>query len=302
MGDYSDRASLARLLGAPPGYVGHERASSTGLVDRLRRKPHALVVFEDFDLAHPEVQEILARLAEEGTLQDSSNRTASLRSAVLVYTLSPQASARFAAGATSATGPSTPASIHTQTPQGQEASLQASERAGGEDTQAGQAITNDSGSVSRVGQSTSGAGGRVSAEAAGASQSSQRRGAQSQVLATLATHVDAVVPFEPLGDHAVAAVLDSHIDSACAHLAQSTARSPLGQVHLVVDPSARAYLTQQAQHASQGAGALHGLLRRHVLGPVAEMLVSAPVSERARTLIAVQDTDKGGLRLTMHES
>eukprot|EP00983_Pelagomonas_calceolata_P072890 1151913-Pelagomonas_calceolata.AAC.15 len=54
MSEYTDRASLARLLGAPPGYVGYGKASGT-LVDAVRRRPHCVLVLEDVDRAHPEV-------------------------------------------------------------------------------------------------------------------------------------------------------------------------------------------------------------------------------------------------------
>ncbi len=83
---------MSRLLGAPPGYLGHDRTTGT-LVDALRRRPASLLALQDFDRAHPEVQAVLAGLASEGRLQDAAGRTASLAQAIIVYMPSSAAAA-----------------------------------------------------------------------------------------------------------------------------------------------------------------------------------------------------------------
>ncbi|GAX77336.1 hypothetical protein CEUSTIGMA_g4782.t1 [Chlamydomonas eustigma] len=86
MSEYAERSSISRLIGAPPGYIGHGRGGL--LTSALRLRPGQVVVFEDVDKAHPEVVEILQKVVEEGQLTDSDGKTASFRNAVVIFSLS----------------------------------------------------------------------------------------------------------------------------------------------------------------------------------------------------------------------
>lgn len=84
MSDYQESHSLSRLIGSPPGYVGYEDEDI--LVTPLRRRPSSVVVLEDFDQAHPRIQERLLRLLEEGEITDTRGHRADATNAIFVLT------------------------------------------------------------------------------------------------------------------------------------------------------------------------------------------------------------------------
>ncbi len=86
MSDYQEAHALSRLIGSPPGYVGYEDVDM--LVTPLRRRPSSVVLLEDFDAAHPRIQERLLRFIEEGELADTRGHRADATNAVFVLTLS----------------------------------------------------------------------------------------------------------------------------------------------------------------------------------------------------------------------
>jgi ATP-dependent Clp protease ATP-binding subunit ClpA len=75
---------VARLIGAPPGYVGHEEGGK--LTEAVRRRPHALVLLDELEKAHPDVAGILLQIMEEGCLTDSTGRRVSFRNTIVVMT------------------------------------------------------------------------------------------------------------------------------------------------------------------------------------------------------------------------
>lgn len=84
MSDYQESHSLSRLIGSPPGYVGYEDEDI--LVTPLRRRPSSVVLLEDFDQAHPRIQERLLRLIEEGEISDTRGHRAEATNAIFVLT------------------------------------------------------------------------------------------------------------------------------------------------------------------------------------------------------------------------
>jgi ATP-dependent Clp protease ATP-binding subunit ClpC len=84
MSEYSEPHTVARLTGAPPGYVGHEEGGQ--LTEALRRRPHAVVLLDEIEKAHPEVLPVLLQVLDEGRLTDSLGRTVTFRHAVLLMT------------------------------------------------------------------------------------------------------------------------------------------------------------------------------------------------------------------------
>jgi ATP-dependent Clp protease ATP-binding subunit ClpC len=79
-----ERHSVARLVGAPPGYVGYEDAGQ--LTETVRRRPFSIVVFDEIEKAHPETFNMLLQIMEEGTLSDAKGRKVDFRNAILVLT------------------------------------------------------------------------------------------------------------------------------------------------------------------------------------------------------------------------
>jgi ATP-dependent Clp protease ATP-binding subunit ClpB len=84
MTEYQERNAVARLIGAPPGYVGFEEGGQ--LTEAVRRRPYALVLFDEVEKAHPEVFNALLQVLENGRLTDGRGRTTDLRNTVIILT------------------------------------------------------------------------------------------------------------------------------------------------------------------------------------------------------------------------
>jgi ATP-dependent Clp protease ATP-binding subunit ClpB len=84
MSEYMEKHSVARMIGAPPGYVGYDEGGQ--LTEQLRRKPYSVVLFDEIEKAHPDVFNALLQILEDGRLTDGQGRTVSFRNAVVVMT------------------------------------------------------------------------------------------------------------------------------------------------------------------------------------------------------------------------
>ena len=84
MSEFMEKHTVARLLGAPPGYVGYEEGGK--LTEAVRRRPYCLVLLDEIEKAHPDVSGILLQIMEEGVLTDSTGRRVSFRNAIVVMT------------------------------------------------------------------------------------------------------------------------------------------------------------------------------------------------------------------------
>ncbi len=84
MTEFMEKQSVARLIGAPPGYVGYEEGGK--LTEAVRRRPYCLVLLDELEKAHPDVSGILLQIMEEGVLTDSTGRRVSFRNAIVVMT------------------------------------------------------------------------------------------------------------------------------------------------------------------------------------------------------------------------
>ena len=84
MSEYMEKHSVARLIGAPPGYVGFEDGGQ--LTEAVRRRPHAVVLLDEIEKAHPEVFNLLLQLLDDGRLTDAKGRTVDFRNAVVIMT------------------------------------------------------------------------------------------------------------------------------------------------------------------------------------------------------------------------
>ena len=84
MSEFMEKHSVARLIGAPPGYVGYEEGGY--LTEAIRRKPYSVVLLDEVEKAHPDVFNILLQVLEDGRLTDSQGRTVDFRNTVIVMT------------------------------------------------------------------------------------------------------------------------------------------------------------------------------------------------------------------------
>ncbi|MFF2787534.1 ATP-dependent chaperone ClpB [Streptomyces sp. NPDC058049] len=84
MSEYGEKHSVARLVGAPPGYVGYEEGGQ--LTEAVRRRPYSVVLLDEVEKAHPEVFDVLLQVLDDGRLTDGQGRTVDFRNAILILT------------------------------------------------------------------------------------------------------------------------------------------------------------------------------------------------------------------------
>ena len=84
MSEYSEKHSVARLVGAPPGYVGYEEGGQ--LTEAVRRRPYSVVLLDEVEKAHPEVFDILLQVLDDGRMTDGQGRTVDFRNVILILT------------------------------------------------------------------------------------------------------------------------------------------------------------------------------------------------------------------------
>ena len=84
MSEFMESHSTAKIIGAPPGYVGYEEQG--GLTEKVRRKPYSLILFDEIEKAHPDVLNLLLQILEDGILTDSHGRTVDFKNTVIIMT------------------------------------------------------------------------------------------------------------------------------------------------------------------------------------------------------------------------
>jgi len=84
MGEYQEKHTVARLIGAPPGYVGYDEGGQ--LTEAVRRRPYAVVLLDEIEKAHPDVFNVLLQVLDDGRLTDGQGRTVNFTNAVLIMT------------------------------------------------------------------------------------------------------------------------------------------------------------------------------------------------------------------------
>ncbi|MBT3294418.1 MAG: ATP-dependent Clp protease ATP-binding subunit [Verrucomicrobia bacterium] len=84
MSEYMEKFTVSRLIGSPPGYVGHEEGGQ--LTEKVRRRPYSVVLFDEVEKAHPDVMHMLLQILEEGTLTDSLGRHVDFRNTLVILT------------------------------------------------------------------------------------------------------------------------------------------------------------------------------------------------------------------------
>ena len=97
MSEYMERHTVSRLIGSPPGYVGHDEGGQ--LTEKVRRKPYSVVLFDEIEKAHEDVCNVLLQILDDGRITDSQGRTVDFKNTVIVMTSNIGAKALTAAGA-----------------------------------------------------------------------------------------------------------------------------------------------------------------------------------------------------------
>ncbi|MGM9624773.1 MAG: AAA family ATPase, partial [Eubacteriales bacterium] len=84
MSEYMEKYSVSRLIGAPPGYVGYDEGGQ--LTEAVRRKPYAVVLFDEVEKAHPDVFNVLLQVLDDGRITDSQGRTVDFKNTIIILT------------------------------------------------------------------------------------------------------------------------------------------------------------------------------------------------------------------------
>src|SRR3989454_4786428 len=84
MSEYMEKHAVARLIGAPPGYVGHDEGGQ--LTEPVRRRPYSIILFDEIEKAHPDVWNVLLQVLDDGRLTDSQGRTVDFTNTVIILT------------------------------------------------------------------------------------------------------------------------------------------------------------------------------------------------------------------------
>ena len=84
MSEYQEKHNVARLIGAPPGYVGFEEGGQ--LTEKVRRRPYAVILFDEIEKAHPDIFNVLLQVLDDGRLTDGQGRTVDFRNTIVIMT------------------------------------------------------------------------------------------------------------------------------------------------------------------------------------------------------------------------
>ncbi len=84
MSEYMEAHSISKMIGSPPGYIGHDEAG--GLTEKVRKSPYSVVLFDEVEKAHPDIMNILLQILEDGRLTDSQGRTIDFKNTVIIMT------------------------------------------------------------------------------------------------------------------------------------------------------------------------------------------------------------------------
>jgi ATP-dependent Clp protease ATP-binding subunit ClpE len=84
MSEYMEKHSVSKIIGAPPGYIGHDEAGQ--LTERVRRNPYSIILLDEIEKAHPDVQNMFLQIMEDGHLTDSQGRKVSFKDTVIIMT------------------------------------------------------------------------------------------------------------------------------------------------------------------------------------------------------------------------
>ena len=93
MSEYMEKHSVARMIGAPPGYVGYEEGGQ--LTEQVRRRPYSVVLLDEIEKAHPDVFNVLLQILDDGRLTDGKGRRVDFRNAVIIMTSNAGSTAIF---------------------------------------------------------------------------------------------------------------------------------------------------------------------------------------------------------------
>ncbi len=84
MSEYMEAHSIAKFIGSPPGYVGHEEGGQ--LTEKIRRRPYSVILFDEIEKAHPDIFNAMLQILDDGRLTDAKGRTVNFKNTIIIMT------------------------------------------------------------------------------------------------------------------------------------------------------------------------------------------------------------------------
>jgi ATP-dependent Clp protease ATP-binding subunit ClpA len=221
MSEYMERHTVSRLIGAPPGYVGFDQGGL--LTDAVTKHPHAVVLLDEIEKAHPDVFNLLLQVMDHGTLTDNNGRKADFRHVILIMTTN--------AGAENVSRRSIGFTEQDHTTD----SLEAINR---------------------------------------------------QFTPEFRNRLDAIVPFEPLGQDIILTVVDKFLMELQGQLDEK-------KVQLDVDQDARLWLVNKGYDPTMGARPMARVIQEHIKKPLADMVLFGALKDGGVATVSVNPEGTG---------
>ena len=267
MSEYSEKHTVSRLIGAAPGYIGFENAGQ--LTEAVRRKPFSVVLFDEFEKAHPSVSNILLQILDEGTLTDSQGRKVDFKNTIVsmypILFLSPSASLVSGRKLTA--------------------------------SRTSQIIL-----TSNIGSDILSEGGATQADGSVTETTKEAVLARVQSLyqPELINRLDEQIIFNSLSPEAVRDIVTLRIGEVQKTLNHS-ASAPDRQIALKVEDSAKEWLAKNGYQPQWGARALNRLINKEVRTPLASALLRGTLRNGDEAVIKLNSKGDGLEVVEIHE-
>ncbi|MGI5242878.1 ATP-dependent Clp protease ATP-binding subunit [Dactylosporangium sp. CA-139066] len=262
MSEYHDHHTVARLVGAPPGYIGHDDGGQ--LTERVRRRPFSVILFDEIEKAHPDVFNTLLQVLEDGHLTDAQGRRTDFRHTILILTTN-LGTATTSAGFALPPAPAATSPSSSPPPSSSSSSSSPSSPSPSPSSSSSPSSPSPSSSSSPSSPSSSPASpsSPSSSPSSSLSSLSEPAAVPSSYARELARHfrpeflnrIDEVLVFHPLGPHHLLAIVEQHLTRLTADLASRG-------VNLVVTAAARRYLAESGSDPRLGARPVRRTIQR----------------------------------------
>ncbi|GAA4252371.1 ATP-dependent Clp protease ATP-binding subunit [Dactylosporangium darangshiense] len=288
MSEYHDHHTVSRLVGAPPGYVGHDDGGQ--LTERVRRRPFSVILFDEIEKAHPDVFNTLLQVLEDGHLTDAQGRRTDFRHTILILTTNlgtTTATAGFSLPASSHPAPSSSAASSSASSVGSSAASSVGSSAASSDRDASQLAPLLSPPVlwppgSPHPAMPDASFGSVPPAPSGSYARDLARHFRPEFL----NRIDDVLVFHPLGTHHLLAIVEQHLTRLTDELASRG-------VSLVVTASARHRLAESGTDPAMGARPVRRAIQRELENELSTRLLESTLP--AGTTLTVGATPDGTL-------
>ncbi|MFK5954779.1 MAG: AAA family ATPase [Desulfobacterium sp.] len=287
MSEYMEKHSVARLIGAPPGYVGYDEGGA--LTEAVRRRPYSVLLFDEIEKAHPDVFNVLLQVLDDGRMTDGHGRTVDFTNTIIIMTSN--VGSRFiqeAAGISADTGYI--GALDHETGSGEAQSRNFNDRA--DQFQDHDAAFNEkTGGFQDHGAGSGGGWQEVTStvppnlEKDQMLQAAIARALKKAFKPEFLNRIDEIITFQNLTLKDIKAIADIQIRQLNARLAQR-------KIHITLDEAALEILARSGYDLAFGARPLKRAIQQHLENPLSLALLNGTIKD-GQSLIVGSDPDKG---------